>query len=135
MAGARLSNSRDVVGQVSFLARAGDPATRTFRVELTVPNPDMAIREGLSADMLIAATATRGHLVPGSALTINDDGALGLRLVDADSRTFFQPVQVLRDAPQGFWVTGLPPEADVVVVGQEYVTDGVEVRVTRRGGE
>jgi len=135
MAGARLSNGRDVVGQVSFLARAGDPATRTFRVELTVPNPDMAIREGLSADMLIAATATRGHLVPGSALTINDDGALGLRLVDADSRTFFQPVQVLRDAPQGFWVTGLPVEADVVVVGQEYVTDGVEVRVTRRGGE
>lgn len=135
MAGARLSNGADVVGQVTFLARAGDPATRTFRVELTVPNPDLAIREGLSADMLIAARATRGHLVPGSALTIGDDGALGLRLVDAQNRTLFQPVQVLRDAPQGFWVTGLPAEADVVVVGHEYVTDGVEVRVVRRGEE
>lgn len=132
LAGARLSNGTEVVGQVSFLARAADTATRTFRVEVTVPNPDFAIRDGMSADMLIAATATRGHLVPGSALTLDNSGALGLRLVDAGNRTFFQPVTVLRDAPEGFWVSGLPPEADVIVVGQEYVTDGIEVRVTRR---
>ncbi|MCB1387810.1 MAG: efflux RND transporter periplasmic adaptor subunit [Rhodobacteraceae bacterium] len=135
MAGAQLSNGSRVMGQVTFLAHAADAATRTFRVEVTVPNPDLAIRDGMSADMLVAATATRGHLVPGSALTINDEGVLGLRLVDAESRTYFQPVTVLRDAPQGFWVAGLPPEADVIVVGQEYVTDGIPVRVTHRGEE
>ncbi|MFN4099396.1 MAG: efflux RND transporter periplasmic adaptor subunit [Pararhodobacter sp.] len=132
MAGAQLSNGRQVQGQVTFLARAADPATRTFRVEVTVPNPELALRDGLSADILVAATATRGHLVPGSALTINDEGVLGLRLVDDESRTYFRPVTVLRDAPQGFWVSGLPAEADVIVVGHEYVTDGVSVRVTRR---
>jgi len=139
MAGAQLSSGTQVIGRVTFLARAADAATRTFRVEVTVPNADLSLRSGLSADMLISATATRGHLVPGSALTINDGGVLGLRLVDDTSHTMFQPVTVLRDAPQGFWVSGLPPEADVIVVGQEYVTDGVEVRVTRRdpdgGGE
>lgn len=139
MAGAQLSSGTQVIGRVTFLARAADAATRTFRVEVTVPNADLSLRSGLSADMLISATATRGHLVPGSALTINDGGVLGLRLVDDTSHTVFQPVTVLRDAPQGFWVSGLPPEADVIVVGQEYVTDGVEVRVTRRdpdgGGE
>lgn len=133
LAGARLSNGREVQGRVTFLARASDPATRTFRVEVTVPNPDLEIRDGMSADILVAATATRGHLVPGSALTISDDGTLGLRLVDETNHTFFQPVTVLRDAPQGFWVSGLPEQADVVVVGQEYVTDGIEVRVSRRG--
>lgn len=133
MAGARLSNGSDVIGEVTFLARASDPATRTFRVEITVPNADLAIRDGMSADMLIAATATRGHLIPGSALTINDDGALGLRLVTEENHTFFVPVTVLRDAPQGFWVSGLPDVADVVVVGQEFVTDGIEVGVQRRG--
>lgn len=132
MAGAQLSNGRQVQGRVTFLARAADPATRTFRVELSVPNPDLTIRDGMSADMLIAASATRGHLVPGSALTLNDAGELGLRLVDADSRTVFAPVRVLRDAPQGFWVTGLPAVADVIVVGQEYVTDGIEVRAVPR---
>lgn len=133
MAGARLSNGEQVMGQVTFLSRASDPATRTFRVEITVPNPDLAIRDGMSADILVSATASRGHLVPGSALTINDHGALGLRLVDETDHTVFVPVTVLRDAPQGFWVTGLPTLADVIVVGQEYVTDGIQVRVTRRG--
>ena len=135
LAGARLSNGMQVTGRVTFLARSADAATRTFRVEVTVPNTDLAIRDGLSADMLVAATATRGHLVPGSALTLNDDGTLGLRLVDDTDHTFFQPVTVLRDAPQGFWVSGLPTVADVIVVGQEYVTDGIAVRVTRREQE
>ncbi|MCA2010083.1 efflux RND transporter periplasmic adaptor subunit [Cereibacter sphaeroides] len=132
MAGAQLSNGQRVQGRVTFLARAADAATRTFRVEITVPNPDLAIRDGMSADMLVAATATRGHLVPGSALTIDDEGVLGLRLVDETNHTLFAPVRVLRDAPQGFWVSGLPETADVIVVGQEYVTDGIEVRVSRR---
>lgn len=133
MAGARLSNGTEVIGRVSFLSRSADPATRTFRVEVTVPNEDLSIRDGMSADLLVSATATRGHLVPGSALTIDDAGDLGLRLVDDTNHTFFAPVTVLRDAPQGFWVSGLPAEADVIVVGQEYVTDGIEVRVSRRG--
>lgn len=132
LAGARLSNDTEVMGRVSFLARSADPATRTFRVEVTVPNPDQTIREGMSADILIAASATRGHLVPGSAMTLDDQGRLGLRLVDDENRTFFAPVTVLRDSPQGFWVSGLPDPADVVVVGQEYATDGITVQVHRR---
>lgn len=133
-AGARLSSGEDVVGQVTFLARAGDSATRTFRVEVSVPNPDLAIRDGLSADLLVQARATRGHLVPGSALTLDNDGAIGLRLVDDQDVTFFRPVRVLRDTPDGFWVSGLPETARVIVVGQEYVTDDVHVRVVERSG-
>lgn len=132
MAGARLSNGEQILGSVTFLAHAADPATRTFRVEVTVPNPDLHIRDGMSAEMLVGARATLGHLVPGSALTLSDDGVLGVRLVDDTSHVVFNPVSVLRDAPDGFWVAGLPTEADVIVVGQEYVTDGVAVRAVVR---
>lgn len=131
-AGGRLASGREVVGRVTFLARSADAATRTFRVEVTVPNPNLEIREGLSADILVQATSQRGHLVPASALTLDDGGRLGLRLVDAESMTFFAPVRVLRDTVQGFWVSGLPAEADVVVVGQEFVSDGVRVDAVRR---
>jgi len=134
VAGGRLSNGRDVLGRVTFLARSADAATRTFRVEVTVPNPDLSIREGMSADILIQAAAERGHLVPASALTLDDGGRLGLRLVDDDGITRFAPVRVLRDTAQGFWVAGLPEVADVVVVGQEFVTDGVRVNTVRRDG-
>jgi membrane fusion protein, multidrug efflux system len=132
VAGARLSNGAEVMGRVTFLARSSDPATRTFRVEVTVPNPDLAIRDGMSADLLVAASSSRGHLVPGSALTLDDAGRLGLRLIDDESRTFFAPVRVLRDTAEGFWVADLPEQADIVVVGHEYVTDGVVVNAVRR---
>ena len=132
VAGARLSNGTEVMGRVTFLARSADAATRTFRVEVTVPNPDFSLRDGMSADLLVAASASRGHLVPGSALTLDDGGRLGLRLIDGNNRTFFAPVRVLRDAAEGFWVSGLPEVADVVTVGHEYVTDGIVVDAVRR---
>jgi len=36
----------------------------------------------------------------------------------------------MRDTAEGVWVTGLPDEANVIVLGQEYVTAGVTVAPT-----
>jgi membrane fusion protein, multidrug efflux system len=130
MAGARLVSGREVTGKVTFVSRSADPLTRTFRVEVTVPNADQSIRDGQTAEMLIAAEGAAAHLLPGSALTLDDEGRLGLRLVDAESRARFAPVSVLRDTPEGVWVAGLPDSATVIIVGQEFVTDGSAVAVT-----
>lgn len=127
MAGARLVSGREVAGRVTFLSRSADALTRTFRVEVTVPNTDLAIRDGQTAEMLIAAEGRTAHLLPASALTLDDDGALGVRVVDGESRARFAPVTILRDTPQGVWLAGLPDEATVILVGQEFVTDGVAV--------
>jgi multidrug efflux system membrane fusion protein len=132
LAGARLANGTEVLGRVGFVARMADSATRTFRVEVAVPNSDLSLRAGQSADILIAAQSERGALVPVSALTLDDTGRLGLRLVDADSRVMFAPVTILRDSAQGIWVQGLPDPADVIVVGQEFVTEGVTVEAVMR---
>ena len=129
---AKLASGQTVMGEVSFIARAADPQTRTFRVDVTVPNPDLSLRAGLSADIGIAAETARGHLLPGSALTLNDDGQLGLRLVDDAGLVGFAPVQVLRDTPDGMWLAGLPETANVIVVGQEFTHDGAIVDVVWR---
>lgn len=135
MAGARLTSGREIAGRVSFVSRTAEPATRTFRVEVTVPNPDLSIRDGQTAEIGIAATGTDAHLVPGSALTLDDTGAIGLRTVDADNRAQFMPITVVRDSAQGLWVTGLPETVDLIVVGQEFVRDGVRVVPTFREAE
>ncbi|NKX46407.1 efflux RND transporter periplasmic adaptor subunit [Roseicyclus persicicus] len=128
-AGARLASGREVLGTVSFLSRSADPATRTFRVEITVPNPDVSIRDGQTADILIQTDGTPAHLLPASAMTLSDDGALGVRIVE-DGVVRFVPVRMIRDTATGVWLTGLPEVADVITVGQEFVTDGVPVQVT-----
>ena len=125
---ARTTSGSDVEGTVSFLSRAADDTTRTFRVEVRVPNPELGLRDGETAEIRISAEGKAAHLLPQSALTLNDEGTLGLRLVDAEARAHFVPVTLLRDTPNGVWITGLPDPADVIVIGQEYVSDGVPVR-------
>jgi len=130
MATARLASGQNAEGRVTFLSRAADNTTRTFRVEIEVPNPDLGLRDGETAEIMISAEGKTAHLLPQSALTLDDEGTLGVRLVDGESRALFTPVTLLRDTPQGVWMTGLPESADVIVIGQEYVTDGVPVKPT-----
>ncbi len=130
LTGARLTSGRDVQGTVTFLSRSADNSTRTFRLEVQIPNPDLAIRDGQTADIIVAAEGRSAHLLPQSSLTLDDDGALGVRTVDADDITTFAAVEIIRDTVDGIWVTGLPEQADVITVGQEYVIDGVRVDPT-----
>ncbi|WP_434287448.1 efflux RND transporter periplasmic adaptor subunit [Celeribacter sp. SCSIO 80788] len=125
LAGARLISGDTVTGQVTYLARSADAATRTFRVEVEVPNPEFAIRDGQTVELAIRAEGEMAHLVAQSSLTLNDDGLIGLRLVGPDNLVVFAPVKVLRDTREGIWVAGLPEEADIITVGQEFVREGV----------
>ncbi len=131
-AGAELATGQRVTGQVVFLSRAADPLTRTFQVEIDVANPDLSIRDGQTTTIAIAAEGAQAHLLPQSALTLNNDGALGVRVVGPGDIVDFLPVRLLRDTAEGVWVTGLPETSDVIVVGQDFVSAGVKVRPTYR---
>ncbi|MCG7492538.1 efflux RND transporter periplasmic adaptor subunit [Thalassobius sp. Cn5-15] len=132
LAGARLADGREVRGRVTFLSRSADPQTRTFRVDIDVANTDMSIRDGQTADILIASAGKRAHLIPASAMTLNDAGDLGVRVLGAENIVTFKPITLLRDTTDGVWITGLAPREDLIVVGQEYVIDGVKVLPTYR---
>ncbi len=129
-AGGRLATGDEITGEVTFLSRAADSETRTFRVEIEVPNADLTLRDGQTAEIVIAADGTNAHLLPQSALTLNDEGLLGVRVVTDEETARFVPVSLLRDTPNGVWVAGLTDNADVIIIGQEFVTDGVRVAAT-----
>ncbi|MGR3759692.1 efflux RND transporter periplasmic adaptor subunit [Roseobacteraceae bacterium NS-SX3] len=131
-AGARLATGQEVQGKVTFISRSADPTTRTFEVEITVPNPDLAIRDGQTADIAISADGAKAHKLPQSALTLNNEGRLGVRVVRDDQTVGFLPVELLRDEADGVWVGGLPEQADIIVVGQDFVTEGVAVAPSYR---
>ncbi|MFT6913229.1 MAG: multidrug efflux system membrane fusion protein [Paracoccaceae bacterium] len=127
---ARLVTGRQVTGPVTFLSRSADLTTRTFRVEVSVPNTDLTIRDGQTVEFVISAAAVKAHLVPASALTRDDTGTIGVRLVDADTTATFAPVTILRDSLEGYLVRGLPDEVAVITTGQEYVGEGSPLKVT-----
>ena len=127
IAKANLINGQEITGEVSFISRSADQTTRTFRVEIEADNKDLSISKGQTAEILIASDGTQAHLLPQSALTLNDGGALGVRTVNDNSRVLFYETDIIRDTMNGVWLKGLPKKADVIIVGQEYVTDGVKV--------
>ncbi|MEM7643827.1 MAG: efflux RND transporter periplasmic adaptor subunit [Pseudomonadota bacterium] len=126
---AKLASGGEVTGRVTFVSRSADELTRTFRVEVTVPNDDLSIRDGQTAEILIETEPTIAHLIPASALTLNDEGVLGVRVVE-NGITGFLPATLVRDTVDGVLLAGLPPEVEVITVGQEYVTDGVPVEAS-----
>lgn len=128
-AGGRTTAGQTVEGKVTFISRSSDPETRTFRVEITVNNGDLSPRDGQTAEILIGAEGELAHLLPASSVTLNDEGTLGVQLA-ADGTARFAPVTILRDTADGIWVSGLPEEASIIIVGQEYVTDGVAISAT-----
>jgi len=128
-AAARLINGRTIPGEISFISRVSDPQTRTFEVEVTLPNEDGRIRDGMTAELQIDLPAETAHLLPQSALTLDDDGRLGVRIA-AGGKAEFVPVRIIRDVADGVWVAGLPDRADVIVVGQEFVRDGRSIQPT-----
>ena len=126
---AQLASGERVSGNVTFVSRSADVTTRTFRVEVEVPNSDMSVRDGQTVEIVIAAEGSTAHLLPQSALSLNDAGALGVNAVE-DGDVKFIPVSLVRDTPDGVLVRGLPDKVDVIVIGQDFVVDGVRVEPT-----
>ena len=111
-------------GVVRYVASVADPATRTYRVEMTVPNPDLSIRDGLSAKIEIPISTTMAHLVTRSVLTLNGDGVVGIKTVEPDNTVKFRVVEIIADDVDGVWLGGLPDRIRMITVGQEFVIDG-----------
>lgn len=126
-AGGRLLTGEQVRGEIRYLARAADPATRTFRIEVAIPNPDMDMRAGITTEIHLPGPRRPAHRIPAAVLALDDAGELGVRIVNDDDQVEFHYIEILEDAPEGLWVTGLPDRIRLIVVGQELVLPGERV--------
>ncbi len=129
---ARLITGERVRGQVAFIARSADPATRSYRIEVELAPGNEPIRQGVTADIMVEAREIGAHLVPPSSLTLDDDGGIGVKILDDDDRVHFRNVVIVGESTRieqpGFWVTGLPDSVTLITLGQELVFPGQTVR-------
>ncbi len=118
-----------VEGEVSYISALADEATRSFPIEIRMPNPDGRVLSGVTATATVSLGTVPAHQLPQSVLTLNDTGELGVRTVE-NGVVAFHAVTIISDSRQGVWVLGLPPRADVITIGQEYVVPGQQVDAT-----
>jgi multidrug efflux system membrane fusion protein len=124
---AKLVTGETVRGRLSFVGAMADDQTRTFRVELEVPNPDRRIVEGISAELRLPVAELPAHRVSPAILTLTDDGKIGVKTVNAENIVEFHPVQIVGDGPDGVWLAGLPERLRFITVGQDFVLTGQKV--------
>ncbi|RFC64100.1 efflux RND transporter periplasmic adaptor subunit [Fulvimarina endophytica] len=114
-------------GEVTYVATNASASTRTFPVEITIPNPDREIPAGISAQVRIPVGETPAHFLSAAILALGPNGELGIKAVDDQSRVKFYPAELVRAETDGIWVTGLPESLSIISVGQGFVSDGEPV--------
>ncbi|MBK5912564.1 hypothetical protein CCR85_13820 [Rhodothalassium salexigens] len=124
------STGEALSGTVRYIAAIADRRTRTFRIEVAVPNEDRTLRDGMSATIRLPRDPSPAHRLPANAIVLASSGATGVRTVDETGQVHFRPVQVLANQNDMLWVDGLPETATVITVGQNFVSEGERVDVT-----
>lgn len=120
----RFITGEERTGTLTFVGTSAAAETRTFLAEVEVTNDDRAIPAGISAEVVIPTGDATAHFLSPSIVSLNTEGTLGVKTVDADNMVAFYPIQMVKAQIDGIWVTGLPETVDVITVGQGYVNKG-----------
>jgi len=119
-----LVGGREVSGLIRFIAAEAEATTRTFRIEVEMPNPDAGIPDGITAEIRLPLDVVAAHRVSPAILSLTDDGAIGVKTLGPDNRVRFHPIRIIGDGPDGVWLSGLPERITLITVGQDFVAEG-----------
>ena len=124
----RLLSGEYVEGKVSYLARAADAISRSYRIEIEVDPRYQDLREGITVELLVDANNVNAYRIPSSALTLDDTGTIGIKTLDRNNTVQFNNVEIVGDETNqldpGIWVTGMQGNITLVTLGQEIVFPG-----------
>jgi len=135
LAGIKVGDTADVrlvtgelaSGKIRFVAKTASQTTRTYRVEIELPNAEGKIPDGITAEVAMPLSPVPATRIARSALTFSSAGNLGVRAVGAEDVVEFIPVNVVEDEQGYMWVTGIAEGSRVIVQGQDFVREGQQV--------
>lgn len=122
-----LLNGRVAQGKISYISRVGDSETHSFRIEADIANTDLDLNAGVSAQLSIAVGKENAHFISPAVLSLNDEGTVGVKAVNKDSKVVFYATELIRSEANGIWVSGLPQRLQMITQGQAYVNPGEKV--------
>lgn len=131
----RLVSGETVKGTLRYISRDASAATRTFRIEVAIPNEDKRLPAGMTAEITLWSDPVDAVVLPRSVVTLSGSGDLGIRFVDEDNKVQFHPIDLIDDTTNGLVLGGIPADAKIIVAGQELVTEGDTVNAVEADAE
>jgi len=122
------------VGRVTLIGVSADPSTRSYTVEISVPNPARRLRAGMVAEATIESKETRPALMVPAAAVLHDGGVNGSTIVyvlDGDgARVHSRRVATGTARGDSLELTsGITAGDQVIVAGQQRLRDGASVQL------
>jgi len=124
---ARLITGQVADGKIRYIASEAEEATRTFRVELELANPDRTLVAGITTEISIPVRTVTAYRISPALLSLSNTDELGIKGVDTDEVVQFYPVQIVRSTADDLWISGIPKEVRIITVGQGFVRPGERV--------
>lgn len=134
VAAVSMATGDEVEGQVRFIAPQADPQSRTFLVEIALPNSNGMLRAGVSATVQLTTKNVSTHYISPSAFSLDEDGRIGVKVVDDGDRVQFVPVEIVQADDNGAHVTGLPDRIKLITQGHGFVSSGTPVYPVEKQG-
>ena len=116
------------MGKVSRIASISTSTTRTFDVEITVPNPDRMLRAGMTVEADIDVGYQPAFGMSPAHLSVASDGSLTAK-IDEAGVVRVKPVELVRSGVEQVFVSGLANGDRLLTFGQAFVEAGDPVRV------
>lgn len=122
---------RDFVGQVTKITPVVDPLTRTSRAEIGILNPDHLLRPGMFARVsLIIAEKKKVVVIPVRSL-LKIESRDCTFVVEKEKAVKKELKLGIREGETIEVLSGLSGGENLVVVGQEMLTDGLAVEIIK----
>ncbi len=125
----RFASGETAEAQVRYIARLAESGTRTFKVELNVPNEAMETPAGLSVEAELKLGQVQAIKVSPALLSLNETGKPGIKWVDEQDKVHFTAVDIVKSEASGLWLTGIPSSARLITRGHGFVREGEQVIV------
>ena len=116
-------------GAVTKIASISSTTTRTFDVEVTVPNPGRELRAGMTVEANIDVGFQPAFGMSPAHLSVAGDGSLTAKIDDGGTVRVV-PVELVRSGVEQVFVSGLADGATLLTFGQAFVNAGDPVRVS-----
>ena len=116
-----------VKGKIDYVSPISDPNTKTFEIVVRVENKKFRYKDGLSSMISIKKGEVLAHKISPSILALGNNGELGVKVISEGNKVLFKEIQVIEDTSEYMLVTGLNKKEKIIIVGQQYVSNGEEV--------
>lgn len=111
------------LGEVSGISKMADAGTRNFYVDLTIKTNTNSFPYGATAEARVELPPRKGFWINASALTLNDDGVLGIKILEND-KVAFVAVKLSSLTEEGAYVEYDASVLRLISYGGEFLLPG-----------